>query len=198
LQRRAAAVVGALLSKVTRGSEVLPDPDALVLQAGELPPGYRRVQLHRSRSGLADRGTGWADRVYAARGRSARSAFKREDDPLAFVASQATPLLSAGDAAEAFAGAQERLLTNPDSGLTELGRELLVLDEPPGEEHQAFRIRSRNARFPDREGEQLAVVWRQGSVVAFLTVAGEAGTWSAAELARLARLQAARIAAATG
>src|SRR5262249_33979145 len=148
--------------------------------------------------GLADRGTAWADRVYAARGRSARAAFKRGDDPLAFVASQATPLLSADDAGEAFASAQERLLTNPDAGLTELGREQLALDDPPGDEHQAFRIRSRNARFPDREGEQLAVIWRQGSVVAFLTVAGEAGSWSAAELAALARQQAARIAAIRG
>jgi hypothetical protein len=195
VQRRAAAVVGALLSKVTRGSDVLPDPRAFVLEAGDLPAGYELVQLHVSRAGLADRGSGWADRVREARGRSARAAFKRGDDPLAFVASQALPLLSEADAAEAFATVGQRMLTNPDAGVSEVGREPLTLAEPIGEAYQAFRIESRNARFPGIEGEQLGLAWRQGRVVAFLTLAGTAGSWSTDDLERLARVQAARIAA---
>ncbi len=154
------------------------------------------MQLHVSRAGLADRGTGWADRLREARGRSARAAFKRDDDPLAFVASQAMPLLSEADAAEAFATVNERMLTNPDAGVSELGREPLTLAAPLGDAHQAFLLHSRNERYPDVEGEQLGLAWRQGSVVAFLTLAGRAGSWTSAELERLARVQAERIAGA--
>ena len=115
---------------------------------------------------------------------------------LAFVASQAMPLVSAEDAAEAFATVNQRMLTNPDPGVSEVGREPLPLAAPPGDAHEAFRLLSRNERFVGVEGEQLGLAWHQGSVVAFLTLAGRAGSWTTADLERLARLQAERIASA--
>ena len=103
----------------------------MVLQIEGLP-GFQLRQTFHQRTGMADRGTSWADRVRVRRGRSTRAYFERESADLTSIASMAIPLVDRSDAEAAFAIVPERLLTNPDPGVHVLARETVGTAGAPG------------------------------------------------------------------
>lgn len=184
------ASVAARLSPAAAG---LPDPDAMVLQIEDLP-GFSLRQTFHMRTGMADRGTPWADRVRERRGRSTRAYFERESADLTSIASMAIPLADRPDAEAAFAIVPERLLTNPDPGVHVLAREILGTAGAPGERATAYRLSSENLAYPSMEVEGFVLAWLQGPVVALLMTGGQVGDWTLLEVVRLAHVQDRRIA----
>ena len=113
-----------MAARLSPAAAGLPDPDVMVLQIEDLP-GFQLRQTFHMRTGMADRGTPWADRVRDRRGRSTRAYFERESADLTSIASMAIPLADRPDAEAASPIVPERLLTNPDPGVHVLARETL-------------------------------------------------------------------------
>jgi hypothetical protein len=183
------ASVAARLSPPAAG---LPDPDAMVLQAEDMP-GFRLRQTFHQRTGMADRGTPWADRVRERRGRSSRTYFERESADLTSIASMAIPLADCQDAEAAFAIVPERVLTNPDPAVHVLARETVGTAGAPGERATAWRVSGENLAYASLDVEGFVLAWLQSQVIGVLMTGGQVGDWTLLEVVRLAHVQDRRI-----
>jgi hypothetical protein len=181
-------------SKLSPASDELVSPRDLVLVLADLPAGWVSKGGREWRTGLQS-DEGWAVRARAVRGRSYVEGFQRGDDAWESVNSQATPLRSAADAAEALALVPERMLRNPDPSVRHMGTAELELPERVGDGHRCLRHAVQNARRPGWHGLSYVVAWHRGSVLATVIAAGAAETLDPGWVLALAHAQDARIAA---
>jgi hypothetical protein len=181
-------------SKLSPASDELVSPRDLVLVLGDLPGGWISKGGREWRTGLQS-DEGWAVRARAVRGPSYVEGFQHGDDPWESVNSQATPLRSAADAAEALALVPERMLRNPDPNVLHMGTAELELPEPVGDDHRCLRLAVQNVRRSGWYGLSFVVAWRRGTVLATVIAAGSAETLDPGWVLALAHTQDARIAA---
>jgi hypothetical protein len=181
-------------SKLSPPSDDLVSPRDLVLVLADLPGGWISKGGREWRTGLQS-DEGWAVRARAVRGRSYVEGFQHGDDPWESVSSQATPLRSAADAAEALGLVPDRMLRNPDPSVLHMGTAELELPEPVGDGHRCLRLAVQNVRRSGWYGLSYVVAWRRGTVLATVIAAGSADTLDPGWVLALAQVQDARIAA---
>ena len=185
--------VSVVKAKVTPRGDALPSPRDLVLTDADLPDGWRTRSTRESLTGMAGAATEWGARARALKGRTYVAVFSHGNDRFLGITSQAIPLASAADAADALPIAFDRLLMNPDPMVQEVGREDVALGRPPGEGALAIQLWGRNLRFPDLDAVSQLVVWHRGPVLCMLQVAGARGAWATEDIERLAAIQDARV-----
>ena len=134
----------------------------------------------------------------AAGGTSCVVTYRAQTDHWSWIISQAVPLVSAPDVAEAFPVVGAHLLPNPNPFVREAQRTPLALPSLLGEQCAGLRVEAAHRMHPRRGGNRLLLIWRQGSVLVQLSVAGRASRWSVEHLVALALRQDRRIAAALG
>ena len=175
-------------AKLTRAESALPSPSGMVLELADLPDGWFAKSRIELRSGMTMRGTPWADRMRAAKGRSCIASFRFGDDRSLVLQSQAIPFASVGDARDAF------LMIFESTGffdllLVERSREQVELPAPVGDEHRCAVVHAENARRPGIELEAHVLMWRRDSVIACFATVAPTGTWTLKDLVRIAERQ---------